>query len=72
VWEIFVQVAILIDDLCDTGNTLTLAASTLKEAGARSVYALVSHGASTESEGVQVGALSELSCAFRLAFRGCY
>lgn len=48
------QIAILIDDMCDTGETLKLAASTLKGGGAQAVYAIVSHGAPmadrTESE----------------------
>jgi phosphoribosylpyrophosphate synthetase len=30
--------------MVDTGNTLTLAAHTLKTKGARAVYALISHG----------------------------
>ncbi len=38
------QVAILVDDMIDTGKTLTLAAKTLREKGARSVHALISHG----------------------------
>ena len=38
------KVAILVDDMIDTGNTLTLAARSLKENGAKSVHALVSHG----------------------------
>lgn len=38
------QVAILLDDMIDTGTTLTLAARTLEENGARSVHALISHG----------------------------
>lgn len=40
------QVAILVDDMIDTGTTLTLAARSLKENGASRTYALVSHGAS--------------------------
>lgn len=40
------KVAILIDDMCDTGETIKLATLALKEGGARSVYAVVSHGAS--------------------------
>lgn len=38
------KVAILIDDMCDTGTTIKLAVNVLKEQGARSVYAVVSHG----------------------------
>lgn len=38
------QVCILIDDMCDTGNTIKLAVSALKEGGAKTVYAVVSHG----------------------------
>lgn len=38
------QVAILLDDMIDTGTTLTLAARTLQEKGVKSVHALISHG----------------------------
>ena len=38
------KVAILVDDMIDTGTTLTLAARTLHEKGAKSVHALISHG----------------------------
>jgi len=38
------KVAILVDDMIDTGHTLTLAVNTLHEKGAKAVYALVSHG----------------------------
>lgn len=38
------RVAILVDDMADTGRTLALAAKTLREAGAKQVYAHVSHG----------------------------
>ena len=38
------KTAILVDDMIDTGNTLALAARTLKEKGAKSVHALISHG----------------------------
>ncbi|ETW85167.1 hypothetical protein HETIRDRAFT_407396 [Heterobasidion irregulare TC 32-1] len=43
------KVAILVDDMIDTGNTLTLAARSLKENGAKSVHALVSHGVFSET-----------------------
>ncbi|EHY53676.1 ribose-phosphate pyrophosphokinase [Exophiala dermatitidis] len=38
------RVAILIDDLADTSNTITRAAKLLKKEGASKVYALVTHG----------------------------
>ena len=38
------RVAILIDDMIDTGHTVKLAAQVLREAGAKEVYALISHG----------------------------
>ena len=38
------QVAILVDDMIDTGNTLALAARSLVDKGAKKVYALISHG----------------------------
>jgi ribose-phosphate pyrophosphokinase len=40
------KVAVLVDDMIDTGNTLTMAAHTLSRKGARAVYALISHGES--------------------------
>jgi len=43
------KVAILVDDMIDSGKTLTLAAWTLKEKGAKSVHALVSHGLLSET-----------------------
>jgi ribose-phosphate pyrophosphokinase len=38
------RVTILVDDLADTGNTITRAAKLLKNEGATKVYALLSHG----------------------------
>lgn len=38
------RVAILIDDLADTSNTITRAAKLLKKEGATKVYALITHG----------------------------
>lgn len=38
------KTAILVDDMVDTGRTLALAAKTLKEAGAKQVFAHISHG----------------------------
>lgn len=38
--------AILIDDMADTGETITLAAKELSTAGAKAVYAVVTHGPS--------------------------
>jgi len=43
------KVAILVDDMIDSGNTLTMAARTLKEKGAKSVHALISHGLLSET-----------------------
>ncbi len=34
------------DDMIDTGNTLVLAAKSLQENGAKTIYALISHGMS--------------------------
>lgn len=36
--------ALLVDDICSTGGTLTTAAEVCREAGAESVFALVTHG----------------------------
>ncbi|WWC58361.1 uncharacterized protein I303_100901 [Kwoniella dejecticola CBS 10117] len=38
------KIAILIDDMIDTGHTVRLAAEVLHENGAKEVYALISHG----------------------------
>jgi ribose-phosphate pyrophosphokinase len=38
------KVAIMVDDMIDTGSTLTLAAHSLRKNGAKKVYALISHG----------------------------
>jgi len=43
------KVAILVDDMIDTGTTLALAARSLKENGASRTYALVSHGLFSEA-----------------------
>jgi len=43
------KTAILVDDMVDTGRTLTLAAKVLEEKGAQKIYALVSHGLLAES-----------------------
>ena len=44
VGEVRDKVAILIDDLADTSNTITRAAKLLKKEGATYVYALITHG----------------------------
>ncbi|KIW97798.1 uncharacterized protein Z519_01382 [Cladophialophora bantiana CBS 173.52] len=44
VGDVTAKVAILIDDLADTSNTITRAAKLLKKEGASKVYALVTHG----------------------------
>jgi ribose-phosphate pyrophosphokinase len=43
------RVAILIDDMIDTGHTLRLAAGVLKDSGATEVYALIAHGLLSET-----------------------
>ncbi|KAF8645321.1 hypothetical protein AX16_007908 [Volvariella volvacea WC 439] len=43
------KVALLVDDMIDTGATLKLAAKTLQEKGAKSVHALISHGLLSET-----------------------
>jgi len=42
------KVAILVDDMINTGATLILAARTLHEKGAKSVHAIISHGLLSE------------------------
>ncbi|KAH8828157.1 phosphoribosyltransferase-like protein [Flagelloscypha sp. PMI_526] len=41
--------AILVDDMIDTGTTLKLAANVLAEKGAKSIYAIISHGLLSEA-----------------------
>jgi len=43
------RVAILVDDMIDTGHTVRLAAGVLRDAGAKEVYALISHGLLSET-----------------------
>ncbi|KAJ7350642.1 phosphoribosyltransferase-like protein [Mycena albidolilacea] len=43
------KVAILVDDMIDTGNTLTLAVNALSEKGAKAIYVLISHGLLSET-----------------------
>ena len=38
------KTAIILDDMCDTAGTLCKAADKLREAGAKEVYAFISHG----------------------------
>ncbi|EAU81864.1 ribose-phosphate pyrophosphokinase 2 [Coprinopsis cinerea okayama7 len=51
------KVVILVDDMIDTGRTLSLAVQTLHEKGAREIYALISHGLLSGSD---LEALNEL------------
>ncbi|OBZ75551.1 Ribose-phosphate pyrophosphokinase 2 [Grifola frondosa] len=44
------KVAILVDDMIDTGSTLALAARSLIDNGAKKVYALISHGLLSEAK----------------------
>jgi len=44
------KVAILVDDMIDTGNTLKLAVRTLNEKGAKTIHALISHGLFAEAD----------------------
>ncbi|KAK3344077.1 phosphoribosyltransferase-like protein [Lasiosphaeria hispida] len=44
VGDVSERVCILIDDIVDTGNTITRAAKLLKNEGASKIYALVTHG----------------------------
>lgn len=42
------KVAIIVDDMIDTGNKLSLAAKSLQENGAKTIYAIISHGLMSE------------------------
>ncbi|TRM55510.1 phosphoribosyltransferase-like protein [Schizophyllum amplum] len=44
------KIAILVDDMIDTGITLQLAAQTLHEKGAKAIYAIISHGLLSETK----------------------
>ncbi|KAF7296050.1 hypothetical protein MKEN_01420100 [Mycena kentingensis (nom. inval.)] len=43
------KVAILVDDMIDTGHTLTMAAKALQEKGAKAIHVLISHGLLSEA-----------------------
>ena len=59
-----VQVAILVDDMIDTGRTLAIAAKSLKEHGAQSVYAVISHGSYSVTPFLSVQSLTlPVSCS---------
>ncbi|KAM6500979.1 Phosphoribosyltransferase-like protein [Amanita muscaria] len=51
------KVALLVDDMIDSGKTLSLATRTLYEKGAKTVYALISHGLFSETN---MSAMEEL------------
>lgn len=51
------KVAILVDDMIDTGHTLTLAARTLHEKGAKTIYVLISHGLFAEAHMASLNSL---------------
>ncbi|KAG9007383.1 hypothetical protein FRB94_014410 [Tulasnella sp. JGI-2019a] len=51
------KIAILVDDMIDTGSTLTMAARTLNESGASKVYALVAHGVLAEANLANIASL---------------
>eukprot|EP01065_Artemidia_motanka_P050514 TRINITY_DN8661_c3_g1_i1.p1 TRINITY_DN8661_c3_g1~~TRINITY_DN8661_c3_g1_i1.p1 ORF type:complete len:377 (+),score=115.97 TRINITY_DN8661_c3_g1_i1:71-1201(+) len=56
-------VCVIVDDICDTGGTLCKACGLLKEHGARSVYACITHGILTDpciDRLMECSALSEL------------
>ncbi|KAH7890091.1 phosphoribosyltransferase-like protein [Phlebopus sp. FC_14] len=44
------KVAVLVDDMIDTGHTLTLAARTLHDKGAKAIHVLISHGLFAEAD----------------------
>ncbi|KAI0792685.1 phosphoribosyl pyrophosphokinase [Abortiporus biennis] len=51
------KIAILVDDMIDTGSTLKLAAKALAEHGASKVYAIISHGLLSETKMSMIEAL---------------
>ncbi|KAF8555296.1 phosphoribosyl pyrophosphokinase [Imleria badia] len=50
VGDVHDKVAILVDDMVDTGHTLELAVRTLKDKGAKTIHALISHGLFAEAD----------------------
>ncbi|EIW85617.1 phosphoribosyl pyrophosphokinase, partial [Coniophora puteana RWD-64-598 SS2] len=50
VGDVHDKVAILVDDMVDTGHTLSLAARTLHDKGARKIYVVISHGLFAEAD----------------------
>ncbi|CAE6477796.1 unnamed protein product [Rhizoctonia solani] len=51
------KIAILVDDMIDTGRTVSLAARLLKENGAKEIYVIVSHGLFAEANLKQLATL---------------
>lgn len=56
------KTCIIVDDMCDSGGSLALAASLLKEQGAKDVYAAVVHGVLSDPalERIEASVLKEL------------
>lgn len=55
--------------MIDTGHTVRLAAEVLREAGAKEIYVLISHGQSCSDSLFQVGCLNTYSNSHRLVIR---
>jgi len=51
------KIAILVDDMIDTGRTVSLAARLLKDNGAKAIYVIVSHGLFAEANLKQLATL---------------
>lgn len=55
VGDVVDKVAILIDDMLDTGNTITRAAKLLKDQGAKKVYAIITHALFSGDSAERIG-----------------
>ena len=64
--------AILVDDMIDTGRTLSLAVRTLHEHGARSIYALISHGLLSEVKMSMIETLPLERLVVRTLYPDCH
>ena len=74
--EVRAKDVIIIDDMCDTGGTLVKAATELKDAGAKSVRAIVTHGVLSGKaleriyKAIDEGVITDFVCSDSLPITG--
>ena len=68
--DIYGKDVVIFDDMCDTAGTLCKAAEVMKEGGAKSVRAVVTHGvlSGNACERIEASALEELVCTDSIPF----